>query len=84
MGGMDQAALLLIVTKAAYFPGQFQYRRFMSCLHRIVEKYLAVFFALGISPGDLRSHSAKKGASSHACASTMVSPLMVSICLRAM
>ncbi len=43
-----------------------------------------MFFALGISPGDLESHSAMKGASSHACAGTMVSLPMVSICLRAM
>jgi hypothetical protein len=56
----------------------------MSCLHRIVEKYPAVFFALGISPGYLGSHSARKGASSHTCAGTMVSPPIVSICLCAM
>jgi len=56
----------------------------MSCLHWIVEKYPAVFFTLGMSPGDLGSHLARKGASSHACAGTMVSPPMVSICLCAM
>jgi hypothetical protein len=61
------------------FPGQFQYERFMSCLHWIVEKYPVVFFELGISPGNLGSHSARKGASSHACAGTAVSPPMVSI-----
>jgi hypothetical protein len=46
--------------------------------------YPAVFFALGISPGDLGSHLARKGASSHACAGTTVSLPMVSICLCAM
>jgi hypothetical protein len=56
----------------------------MSCLHWIVEKYPAVFFALGISPGDLGSHLARKGASSHTCAGTTVSLPIVSICLRAM
>jgi hypothetical protein len=56
----------------------------MSCLHRIVEKYPAVILALGISPGDLGSHSARKSASSHACAGTTVSPPIVSICLCAM
>jgi hypothetical protein len=66
------------------FPDQFQYKRFMSCLHQIVEKYPAVFFALGISPGDLGSHLARKGGSGHACAGTTVSPPMVSICLCAM
>ena len=47
-------------------------------------KYPEELFALGISPGDLRSHSARKGASSHACAGTTVTTPMVSICLRAM
>jgi hypothetical protein len=70
--------------KSHLFPGQFQYKRFMSCLHQIVEKYPAVFFALDISPGNLGSHSARKGASSHACAGTTVSPPMVFICLCAM
>ena len=45
---------------------------------------LTIFFALGISPGDLGSHSARKGSSSHASSGTTVSPPMVSICLRAM
>jgi hypothetical protein len=56
----------------------------MSCLHRIVEKYPAVVLALGISPGDLGSHLARKGASSHACAGIMISPPMMSIYLCAM
>ena len=43
-----------------------------------------IFFALGISAGDLGSHSARKGSASHACAGTTVSPLMVSVCLCAM
>jgi len=66
------------------FPGGNQYDRFMECLHRIVEKYPQVFLGLGISPGDLGSHSARKGASSHACSGSTVSPPMVSICLRTM
>ena len=70
--------------KGRLFPGGNQYDRFMDCLHRIVVKYPEAFFALGISPGDLGSHSARKGASSHACSGTTVSPPMVSICLRAM
>jgi hypothetical protein len=70
--------------KGRLFPGECQYDRFMGCLHRIIEKYSDEFFALGISPGDLGSHSARKGASSHALSGTTVSPPMVSICLRAM
>ena len=67
--------------KGCLFPGGNQYDCFMDCLHRIIGKYLAKFFALGISPGDLGSHSARKGASSHASSGTTVSPPMVSICL---
>jgi hypothetical protein len=70
--------------KGCLFPGQFQYERFMSCLHWIVEKYPAVFFTLGMSPGDLGSHLARRGARSYICAGTMVSLPMVPICLCAM
>ena len=44
------------------FPGGNQYDRFMECLHRIVGKYPQVILGLGISPGNLGSHSARKGA----------------------
>jgi hypothetical protein len=66
------------------FPGAYQYERFMECMHRIIAKYPDDFFSLGISAGDLGSHSARKGAASHACAGSTVSPPMVSVCLRAM
>ncbi len=66
------------------FPGGDQYGRFMDCLRRTIEKYLDEFLALGISPGDLGSHSARKGACSYASAGSTVCPPMVSICLRAM
>ena len=56
----------------------------MRCLHRILEKYQDDFAALGVSPGDLGSHSARKGSSSYACSGTTVSPPIVSVCLRAM
>jgi hypothetical protein len=66
------------------FPGGNQYDRFMDCLHRIIDKHRDDFFSLGISAGDLGSHSARKGACSYASAGTTVSPPIVSICLRAM
>jgi hypothetical protein len=65
--------------KGHLFPGDCQYNRFMGCLHRITDKYLDNFFVLGISPGNLGLHSARKGVSSHASSSTTVSPPMVSI-----
>ena len=66
------------------FPGGDQYGRFMDCLRRIVKNNPEVFVKLGISPGNLGSHSARKGACSLASAGTTVSPPMVSICLQAM
>ena len=66
------------------FPGGNQYDRFMDCLHRIIDKHQDEFYSLGISAGDLGSHSARKGACSYASAGSTVSPPIVSICLRAM
>jgi len=66
------------------FPGGDQYHRFMDCLRRIIENNLDEFLQLGIRPGDLGSHSVRKGACSFASAGSTVSPPMVSICLRAM
>ena len=47
------------------FPGGGQYERFMNCLHRIVEKYSEELKAFGISPGEMGSHSTRKGSSSY-------------------
>ena len=66
------------------FPGGEQYHRFMDCLHRVIKTNCDEFLELGIRPGDLGSHSARKGACSFASAGSTVSPPMVSICLRAM
>lgn len=66
------------------FPGGNQYDCFMDCLHRIINKHHEELYALGIAPGDLGLHSARKGACSFASAGTTVSPPIVSICLRAM
>jgi hypothetical protein len=70
--------------KECLFSGGNQYNRFMDCLHRILAKYSEEFFALGISPGNLGLHLARKGASSHACSGSTVLPPMVSIYLHAM
>jgi hypothetical protein len=45
---------------------------------------IRVFLALGIRPGNLGLHSARKGACSFAAAGSIVCPPMVSICLWAM
>ena len=44
------------------FPGGDQYGRFMDCLCQIIENNKDVFLPLGVCPGDLGSHSARKGA----------------------
>ncbi len=66
------------------FPGGDQYGRFMDCLQRVVEKNQDVFLGLGIHPGNLGLHSARKGECSFVAAGSTVCPPMVSICLRAM
>ncbi len=60
-GGDGAGCLAPAPHKGRLFSGQFKYERFMSCMHRIIEKYPDMFFALGISPGNLGSHLARKG-----------------------
>jgi hypothetical protein len=65
------------------FPGGNQYQRFMGVFHKIILSNREEFSRLGIQPGDLGSHSARKGACSFASAGCTVSPPIASICLRA-
>ena len=65
------------------FPGGNQYKRFMSAFHNIIKENADELARLGVEPGDLGSHSARKGACSFASAGCTVSPPMASICLRA-
>ncbi len=66
------------------FPGGDQYGHFMDCLCQIMDNNQDEFLQLGIHPRVLGLHSAWKGACSFASVGSMVSPPMVSICLRAM
>ncbi len=66
------------------FPGEDQYGRFMDCLQWVIKKNCYEFVTLGISPGDLGLHSARKGSCIYAKAGSTVCPPMVSICLQAM
>jgi hypothetical protein len=81
---MDQAALLLIVTKAAFYLVSSSASNSCVVCIGLLKSILLCFFTLGMSPGDLGSHSARKGTSSYACAGLMVSLPMVAICLHAM
>ena len=80
----DDLEAILQRDEGRLFPGGGQYEHFMNCLHGIVEKCSEELKAFGISPGEMGSHSARKGSSSHTASGTTVSPPMVSICLRAM
>ena len=66
------------------FPGSNQYERFMKVFHRVMLNNEEAFQRVGVKPGDLGSHSTRKGACSLAASGSTVSPPIVSICLRAM
>ena len=65
------------------FPRNDQYGHLIDCLQRTINKNLDLFLAQGISPSDLGSHLARKGACSYASEGSTVCLPMVSICLRA-
>ncbi len=64
--------------------GENKHDRFMKCFHKVIRENADAFRRLGIEPGDLGSHSARKGAYSRAAAGSTASPPIVSICLWAM
>ena len=66
------------------FPGSNQYECFMKVFHRVMCNNEEAFQRVGVKPGDLGSHSTRKGACSLAASGSTVSPPIVSICLRAM
>lgn len=65
------------------FPGMSQYERFRGIFNKVINKNQAVFRQLGVNPGDLGSHSTRKGAITLVSSGCTVSPPMASICLRA-
>ncbi len=66
------------------FPGGNQYDRFMYVFHKVINNNEEAFRNLGVGPGDLGSHSARKGSCTFASSGTTASPPIASICLRAM
>lgn len=64
------------------FPGEYQYERYLKIFHRIIKDNCEVFERLGVKPGDLGSHSTRKGAITLVSTGCTVSPPMPSICLR--
>ena len=52
-------------------------------IHKVIRKNKEEFEKLGVKPGDLGSHSTRKGSITLVCSGCTVSPLMSLICLRA-
>ena len=65
------------------FPGGSQYERFVKIFHKVISKNKEEFEKLGVKPGDLGSHSTRKGSITLVSSGCTVSPPMSSICLRA-
>ena len=69
------------------FPGTRQYQGFMDSINRVVaveaKDVTSALSRLGIFPGLLGSHSARKGACTHVSSRTTYSPPIVSVCLHA-
>ncbi len=66
------------------FEGSSQYSCFSNILKKVIIEHEDEFRKMGVEEKDMGSHSARKGACSHALAGSTVAPPIVSICLRAM
>ena len=73
----------VIKNNGKLFPGEHQYDRFVGIFNRVIVDNADIFRSLGIIPGSLGSHSARKGAITLISSGCTVSPPMSSICLRA-
>ena len=71
----------LLTNGSPVFPGTYQYKRFIKIFHKVL-RYPS-FLELGVQPGDLGSHSTRKGSITLVSSGCTVSPPMSSICLRA-
>lgn len=74
---------LLRSSDGRLFPGPSQYNRFMKIFHRTMEEHEVEFAKLGVSKGDLGSHSCRKGAITMVTTGCTVSPPMAAVCIRA-
>jgi hypothetical protein len=62
------------------FPANNQYHRYADILAKVVAKESSAFSQIGVSPGDIGTHSAWKGAASLAASGCTIAPSMASIC----
>ena len=69
---MDLAKYLLTLPdllqeRSPLFPGDSQYERFVKIFHKVIRENKEEFEKLGVKPGDLGSHSARKGSITLVC-----------------
>ena len=63
------------------FPGDSYYERFVKKIHKVIRENKEEFEKLGVKPGDLGSHSTRKGSITIVCYGFTVSPPLSLICL---
>ena len=63
-------------------PGNNQYKRFIKIFHRVIHDNKETFHIIGVEEHSLESHSCQKGAIILCSSGCIVTPPMVSICLR--
>lgn len=69
--------------KCKLFPSEYQYNRYASILNKVIEKHQEEFARIGVKPGTIGTHSARKGAATYAASGCTICPSMSSICNRA-
>ena len=74
---------ILTSTTNKVFPAEFQYNRSSRILHQVVKENAEAFRRIGVEVGDIGTHSARKGAATHAASGCTISPAMAAICNRA-
>mmetsp|Transcript_13416 Transcript_13416/g.25176 ORF Transcript_13416/g.25176 Transcript_13416/m.25176 type:complete len:440 (-) Transcript_13416:928-2247(-) len=65
------------------FPAEHQYARYARILNKVIESNREEFARIGVLPGTIGTHSARKGAATYAASGCTVSPSMSAICNRA-
>lgn len=65
------------------FPAEHQYNRYASILNKVIESNSEEFARIGVRPGTIGTHSARKGAATYAAGGCTISPSMSAICNRA-
>lgn len=74
---------ILTNPKNKLFPAEYQYNRYASILNKIIKKNEEEFARIGVKPGTIGTHSARKGAATYAASGCTISPSMSAICNRA-